>query len=105
MGVVAVFTPEAYRTRIKNRQEEQQMWGVERPIITELQLMHLDMDVIMSACLAGMKIIVYTNEKESPRWLKLMETCPFARKLCTVPSNMGDYTVTQWLMSKEDYRV
>jgi len=110
LEVNATFTAAIYRGRIERRQGFYDARGkmISLPPITEEELMKLDMDVILSCIHQPIeipyKVIVHTNTTEDPRWIALLERCPYARKLYTVESRMAQYQVTGWMISKEDYR-
>jgi hypothetical protein len=45
-------------------------------------------------------VIVHTNDKDEGSMEAVLDMCPYARRLVTVPSQMGNYKVTMWIFDK-----
>jgi hypothetical protein len=107
------FTKEAYRGRLDRRElGTVSAWGQPSkplPKITVEQLMHLDMDYILSAIhdpnsKHPWHLELFTNDREYKPWLQLVKQCPYAHLVAEIPSRMGPYKIQQWLFAKKDPR-
>ena len=79
-------------------------WGRDEDKTLEDTLWRYLCELISASKEVKSPVFLYTNTLECKEWRDLLEACPYARPVVTTKSQMGNYSVTCWIIDVNNFK-